>query len=88
MFVCSLNYQTDLNNDIVTIGAINNISLMLPSFSPLTQPEDVKDEMFCNKDNRPQTCVKDICTCVHRIKVKLNSIVEITVVDVTAGDNH
>lgn len=59
---------------------------MFPSFSPLTQPEEVRDNLFCDEDNIPERCKKEkICHCIHRLKVKKNAIVELTVVDETAS---
>lgn len=55
---------------------------MFPSYSPLTQPEDVKDSDFCDDLSLPQSCDENkICHCVHRLKVKLNSIVELLIYD-------
>lgn len=71
----------DLRGNIVTRGAINNISFHFPEVSLLTQPENVKENMFCDENSVPPSCYNKICSCVHRIKVKLNSIVELVVVD-------
>lgn len=69
------------------IGNINNITFNFPSFPPLTQPEDVQEEMFCDETNLPEHCVdKSICPCVHRLKVTLNSIVELVVIDESMGE--
>lgn len=71
------------------VGAINNISFMFPSFSPLTQPENLDDKLFCDENSLPESCAgRQICPCTHRLKVKLNSIVELVVVDETAGESH
>lgn len=64
------------------IGNINNITFNFPPFPPLTQPEDVREEMFCDEMNLPERCNgKAICPCIHRLKVALNSIVELVVID-------
>lgn len=68
------------------MGAINDISFTFPPFSPLTQPEEVGKFPFCDVNNKPDSCKgKKICPCVHRLKVKLNSVVTIVVVDETDG---
>lgn len=73
-----------LRDDIVLVGAINNISFTFPSFSLLTQPGDVNENLFCDEMNRPQRCNNmQICPCIHRLKVPMNSIVELVVVDET-----
>jgi hypothetical protein len=76
-----------LRNDLVNVGAINNISFVFPPFSPLTQPESVDSStMFCDEDNIPKRCNGlAICPCTHRLRVKKNAIVELVVVDVTPG---
>lgn len=71
------------------VGAINNISFQFPSFSPLTQPENLADSLFCDETSLPESCAgKQICPCVHRLKVKLNSIVELVVLDETTGESR
>jgi hypothetical protein len=74
---------------MVAVGAINNISFMLPPFSPLTQPEDIRDNAFCDENNLPQRCNgSEICHCVHRLRVKKDAIVELIIVDETEGRNR
>lgn len=71
----------------MTVGAINNISTMFPPFSPLTQPEEVKENLFCDEENVPKMCANvKICHCIHRLKVRKNSIVELIVVDESSGE--
>ncbi|CRL01606.1 CLUMA_CG014215, isoform A [Clunio marinus] len=81
-----LDFETS-RTDFNSIGTFNNISLKYPTFPLLTQPELINDSMFCNEnstvgkhcfDNKFLTA----CRCVHRIKVKFNSIVELVVVNV------
>jgi hypothetical protein len=77
-----------LHDDLIMVAAINNFSFTFPSFSPLTQPEQVKDSAFCDEENIPESCAdNEICHCTHRLKVKLNSIVELIVVDETTDIN-
>ncbi|KAG5677062.1 hypothetical protein PVAND_006846 [Polypedilum vanderplanki] len=71
-----------ISEDIVAIGTVNNITFTFPSFSLLTQPDDVDESLFCDENNRPERCDDmRICSCVHRIKVELGSIVELVIVD-------
>jgi hypothetical protein len=64
-------------NDIV-VGVINNMTTYFPDFPPLTQPEDIDESIFCDK----QKCIRgQPCYCVHRLKVKKDSIVEIVMID-------
>lgn len=75
--------KTDFNS----IGTFNNISLKYPTAPLLTQPEDINEGMFCNEnstvgkhcfDNKFLTA----CRCIHRIKLNLNSVVELVMVNV------
>jgi hypothetical protein len=69
-------------NNLVLVGGMNNISLAFPSFSLLTQREEIKENMFCDTENLPSHCKPNsLCYCTHRIKVKLDSIVELVLVD-------
>jgi hypothetical protein len=73
--------------EIVAVGAIDNITFAFPSFPLLTQPDDVKESLFCDENNRPERCNDmQICSCIHRIKVALNSIVELVVVDEVSSE--
>ena len=74
--------QSDLGIQNPFISNINNISFHFPSFPLLTQPEEIDEKMFCDEFNIPERCLgKSVCPCVHRLKVKLNSIVELVIVD-------
>lgn len=56
--------------------------MTLPPVSLLTQTEDIDERIFCNETSLPARCFgKDVCHCVHRLKVKLNSTVELIIVD-------
>lgn len=71
------------------VGAINNISLVLPPYPPLTQPGLIDESQFCDSLNRPASCAGlQVCHCTHRLKVKLNSVVELILVDVTESKFH
>lgn len=68
------------------MGAINNLSLVFPDYPPLTQPSDINESDFCDEGQRPSHCVgKRLCSCIHRLRVNLNSIVELIVVDESQG---
>ncbi|CRK86705.1 CLUMA_CG000538, isoform A [Clunio marinus] len=67
------------------VGVFNNISLTLPHISLLSQPSEIDENMFCDKNNyRDKECIEnsDICRCIHRIKVHLGSIVELILFDI------
>lgn len=53
----------------------------MPVTPLLTQPESMKDVEFCNDENMKANCTAEYCECVHLLKVELNSIVEIVLVD-------
>ncbi|CAK9804050.1 LCC4 [Anthophora quadrimaculata] len=74
------NFLVPSANSVV-VETLNNISSSSPTAPPLSQLEDVSDEMFCNGDNLPANCKSEVCTCIHLIKIPLNSIVEIVLVD-------
>lgn len=79
-----ISLASDLPNDVVLVGAVNNISFKFPTFPPLSQPDDLSESLFCDSQNIPETCRgRQICPCVHRLKVRLNSIVELVVLDET-----
>lgn len=71
------------------MGSFNNISLTLPHFSLLSQPNEIDENIFCdmqNKVNKP--CTAGICRCVHRLKVKIESIVELLIFDIDDSLTH
>ena len=64
------------------VGAINNLSLVFPDYPPLTQPGNIDESQFCDEFDWPAHCVgRRLCPCIHRLQVRLNSIVELVVVD-------
>lgn len=74
----------DIGRDTNLIGAINNLSFVFPSFPVLTQPGEIQFDTFCDEQNVPARCTNiEFCPCTHRLKVKLNSIVELTIIDET-----
>ncbi|KAK9310102.1 hypothetical protein QLX08_000400 [Tetragonisca angustula] len=66
----------------ISIATLSNISSASPSSPVLTQLKDIPAEAFCNAENLPSHCKPDVpCTCIHLIKIPLNSIVEINLID-------
>ncbi|XP_017889706.1 laccase-4-like isoform X2 [Ceratina calcarata] len=62
-----------------TMSNISSIGLPSP---PLSQMEDVPQNLLCNADNLPPHCSsQSVCECVHVIKLPLNSVVEVVLVD-------
>lgn len=83
--------RTDFNS----IGTFNNISLLYPSFPLLTQPEMIDENMYCNENStKGQFCAGNgfgnltACRCIHRLKVDLNSNVELIVVNIDDQIGH
>lgn len=75
------HFLSDGGPDLIQ-AAINNISFTHPSISILTQTDQIHDDMFCDQDNLPERCAeREICHCTHRIKIKLNSVVEMVLID-------
>lgn len=78
---------TDTENHVNLMGGINNITFRFPSFPLLTQPDEIREDMFCDEDSlRTAECSADksggqLCACIHRLKIKLNSIVEMIIID-------
>jgi Multicopper oxidase len=73
------------------VGSINNISLSLPNFSLLSQPNEIDEKMFCDYSNKmSRQCIEKtgVCRCLHRMKVKLGSIVELLIYDVEDSLTH
>ncbi|KAG7167847.1 Laccase-7-like, partial [Homarus americanus] len=64
----------------VFVPQINEISLKLPSAPPLSQPEDVDFNSFCNGTAK-RNCKGDFCYCPHILNVKRNSLIELILVD-------
>ncbi|XP_058056324.1 uncharacterized protein LOC131207715 [Anopheles bellator] len=74
----------NIHDDLMLQGAINNISLAYPPFPLLTQPDQIEESMFCTNESRPARCAdRQLCTCTHRIKIKLGDLVELYILDLT-----
>jgi hypothetical protein len=76
----------NIRSDTLLVGAVNKISFHYPSFSLLTQKEKVTDDLFCSENFRPPKCANfPICSCVHRLKIALNTLVELVIIDESDG---
>ncbi|CAK9302423.1 unnamed protein product [Gordionus sp. m RMFG-2023] len=62
------------------IPMFDNISFKPPSAPLLSQPLDVPKNEICNIDSRPE-CNHIMCSCTHLYNIKLNSLVELIIVD-------
>ncbi|CAL7936374.1 unnamed protein product [Xylocopa violacea] len=61
---------------------MNNISSLSPPAPPLTQLEDIPAGHICNADNLPPKCNStSVCPCIHVIKIPLNAVVEVALID-------
>lgn len=76
-------FRNSIVPKIKRIGSnqMNHISLVLQPFPLLPQRESIKPESFCNSTNLPSSCIKEQCACTHVLQVKLNSIVELVLVN-------
>ena len=52
------------------------ITFRMPSVPLLSQPEDVPESWFCNRDTivNMSHCLDDLCRCVHRLHVKTGQV--------------
>ncbi|XP_014604884.1 PREDICTED: L-ascorbate oxidase-like isoform X2 [Polistes canadensis] len=68
---------------------LNHISMKLPSFPLLSQRDLIEPNQFCNSST-VTGCDKKYCSCTHVLQVKLNSVVEVILVDegITYEANH
>jgi hypothetical protein len=75
------------------IGVLNNISFAMPEFALMTEPEKIHDDIFCDEKTKfSKQCLDgvnaNICRCTYRIKVKLNSVVDLILIDVEDSQTH
>lgn len=59
---------------------INHISMKMPSFPLLSQPESIKNGTFCN-ESTVRHCSTNFCHCVYKIDLPLHVVVELTLID-------
>lgn len=62
------------------ISLIDEISFTFPPSPPLSQIDDINQDVFCNGDNRPEKCGQS-CMCTHMVDIPYNAIVEVVLVD-------
>ncbi|KAJ8956580.1 hypothetical protein NQ314_006707 [Rhamnusium bicolor] len=73
--------MSDINLRLLT-PQFNHISMEMPSFPLLPQREEITSDIFCNQDTMSdKNCEENYCECPHGIKVPLNSVVELIMVD-------
>lgn len=65
----------------------------MPSFSLLSELDKITDEMFCDENTKlSKQCLDgvnaNICRCTHRLKVRINSLVEFILIDIEDGQTH
>lgn len=75
------------------MGSANNISFLYPTFPLLLEPDHVHDDLFCDGSTLDdKKCFKFenkvVCRCIHRLKFKLGSIVDLVVVNVEDKITH
>ncbi|XP_020282036.1 laccase-2-like [Pseudomyrmex gracilis] len=59
---------------------LNHISMKLPPFPLLSERDRIEPNQFCNADT-VEGCEDDYCACTHVLQVKLNSVVELVLID-------
>ncbi|XP_055854376.1 uncharacterized protein LOC129918065 [Episyrphus balteatus] len=78
----SFPHFSNLQDNLTIVGAVNNLSLVFPASPPLTQPKDIDESQYCDEYHWPKHCIGNrLCSCIHRIKIRRNSIVELVIVD-------
>lgn len=63
----------------------------MPNFALLAEPDKIHEQMFCDANNKlERACLPDtkFCHCIHRIKVKMNSVVDLILIDIQDGLTH
>lgn len=68
------------NTKQVLTPQLNHISMKLPPMPLLSQRDFIDSDQFCNSST-VQGCVQDYCACTHVLRVNLDSVVEIILVD-------
>ncbi|XP_030746465.1 laccase-5-like, partial [Sitophilus oryzae] len=75
------NNVTSSLNQLLT-PQINHISMEIPSFSLLSQRDEIPKNMFCNNDTiKDQDCANSHCECPHGYQIPLNAVVELVIID-------
>ncbi|XP_059056219.1 uncharacterized protein LOC131850085 [Achroia grisella] len=81
-------YQVPVKTNRLYTPQLNHISMKMPS-SPLLLNRP-SPENFCNSSSIDDNCKEGYCECSHVLSVRLNSVVEIIILDegVTFDANH
>lgn len=82
---------TSQDSNYNNVGVINNISTTFPQFSLLTQNKEIDENTFCDSYHLQQSERIELTNthrCIHRLKVKLGSIVELLIYDVNDSLTH
>lgn len=63
--------------------------MITPPYPLLSQKSFYNESIFCDSKN-PKNCIQNssVCQCIHRLKVKLNSIVELVLIDLNDPFTH
>ncbi|KAJ8683451.1 hypothetical protein QAD02_019243 [Eretmocerus hayati] len=73
--------QVSQNRSIGTMQ-LNHISMKLPPFPLMSQWYMLDDNTLCNSTTIPRgECIRGYCACTHVLQVKLNSVIELVMVD-------
>ena len=70
-----------VDNKVLT-PQINNITMKMPNFALMLETNNIDDSNFCNSSTiKSSSCEKKQCSCTHVLQVKLNSMVEVILID-------
>ncbi|KAJ8683447.1 hypothetical protein QAD02_019239 [Eretmocerus hayati] len=73
--------QTSSNRSIGTMQ-LNHITLKLPTVPLMSQWSQIDPNTICNSTNIPRgQCARESCACTHVLQVRLNSVVELVLID-------
>ncbi|EEB11257.1 multicopper oxidase, putative [Pediculus humanus corporis] len=78
--------------ETVRIKQINNLTMLLPSSPLVSQSYQISPDSFCDENFIPEKCKKNLvenfpCECVHVVKIPLNSVVELVLVNKDESDH-
>lgn len=65
----------------VATPQLNHISMKFPSFPLMTDLEKSKTLNYCNQSSISMECRFEFCECPHVLRIPLNSVVEIVLID-------
>nr|QHF16626.1 laccase 2 protein [Cepaea nemoralis] len=70
-----------LGNKQVQTTQMNGITNLFPPAPPLSQLQDIPEDMFCNDETVKKNCSLEFCECIHFYKVDLGDVVELMMID-------